>query len=406
MNGIGERTGNANLVTITANLQVKLGHEVLPPAQPRAPDGDRALRRRAAQPRAEPEPAVRRPQRVRAQGRHAHRRRPRRRDDLRAHRPDLVGNRRELVVSELAGRGTVLEKAQDAGLDGRRPDGRARPRAASRSSSTAATSSRRPTASFELLIRKESGDYEPLFRLESWRVIVEQRADGKVDTEATIKVWLDGERYVRTAEGNGPVNALDAALRSAIGEIHPHLRDIELVNYKVRILDEAQGHRRDHAGAHRRHRRRAGRGARSACARTSSPRPGRRWSTRSSTPSSPAAAEAAAAARRALVDGGPAGPAGAGRAGGAGGPRGPAVRAAVAGAARAGVRAALRRPPRRAARERGVARAPPACTSRCARSASTRRRRGRHVAVLVRRAARTSSLYERRHAGLRRHRPA
>ena len=64
--------------------------------------------------------------------------------------------------------------------------------------------------SFELLLRKEAGVYEPLFRLESWRCIVEQRADGKVETEATIKIWVDGERYVRTAEGNGPVNALDA----------------------------------------------------------------------------------------------------------------------------------------------------------------------------------------------------
>ncbi len=96
-------------------------------------------------------------------------------------------------------------------------------------------------ASFELLLRKESGVYEPLFRLESWRVIVEKRADGKVETEATIKIWVGGERYVRTAEGNGPVHALDRALRAAIGEIHPHLHDIELVNFKVRILDEAHG---------------------------------------------------------------------------------------------------------------------------------------------------------------------
>ncbi len=72
------------------------------------------------------------------------------------------------------------------------------------------------------LMRKEAGDYEPLFRLESWRVLVEKREDGKVETEATIKIWAppgpDGERYVRTAEGNGPVNALDRALRDAIGE--------------------------------------------------------------------------------------------------------------------------------------------------------------------------------------------
>ena len=62
-----------------------------------------------------------------------------------------------------------------------------------------------------------------------------------METEATIKIWLGGERYVRTAEGNGPVNALDNALREAIGEIHPHLRDISLVNFKVRILDESKG---------------------------------------------------------------------------------------------------------------------------------------------------------------------
>jgi 2-isopropylmalate synthase len=72
-------------------------------------------------------------------------------------------------------------------------------------------------------------------------VIVEQRADGKVETEATIKIWVDGERYVSVAEGNGPVNALDAALRSAITEAHPHLADIFLSNFKVRILDETKG---------------------------------------------------------------------------------------------------------------------------------------------------------------------
>jgi len=95
--------------------------------------------------------------------------------------------------------------------------------------------------SFELLLRKESGGYEPLFTLESWRVIVEQRADGGVETEATIKIWVGDERYVRTAEGNGPVNALDGALRAAIMQAHPHLGDVWLSNFKVRILDETKG---------------------------------------------------------------------------------------------------------------------------------------------------------------------
>jgi 2-isopropylmalate synthase len=96
-------------------------------------------------------------------------------------------------------------------------------------------------ASFELLLRRESGSYEPLFKLEGFRVIVEKREDGKVQTEATIKIWVDGERYVRVAEGNGPVNALDKALRDAITDRYPHLSEIELTNYKVRILDEHHG---------------------------------------------------------------------------------------------------------------------------------------------------------------------
>ena len=153
--------------------------------------------------------------------------------------PALVGNRRELLVSELAGRGTVAEKAA-AGVP---LDDAASARVVERVKELEHRGYQfeAADASFELLLRKEAGEYEPLFRLESWRTIVEQRADGRVACEATIKIWVGGERHVRTAEGNGPVNALDAALRAVITEIHPHLADIELVNYKVRILDEHHG---------------------------------------------------------------------------------------------------------------------------------------------------------------------
>jgi 2-isopropylmalate synthase len=72
-------------------------------------------------------------------------------------------------------------------------------------------------------------------------VIVEMGHHGHVETEATIKIWIDDERYVCTAEGNGPVNALDTALRQAIGNLHPHLADIELENFKVRLVDETHG---------------------------------------------------------------------------------------------------------------------------------------------------------------------
>jgi 2-isopropylmalate synthase len=151
-----------------------------------------------------------------------------------------VGNSRDVLISELSGRATIAEKARQAGIAADKDFAQ---RVVERVKELEHQGFQFEAAdgSFELLMRREAGTYQPLFRLESWRVLVEQRADGKVATEATIKIWVGEERYVRTAEGNGPVNALDKALRDAIGEIHPHLRDIDLVNFKVRILDETKG---------------------------------------------------------------------------------------------------------------------------------------------------------------------
>jgi 2-isopropylmalate synthase len=240
INGIGERTGNANLVTIIADLQLKLGYQLLPPERlarltETAHFVDELLNR-------SPDPAQP------YVGKHAF-----------AHKagmhaagvsadaqtfehvdPELVGNGRDVLISELAGRASILEKARQAGMAA---DEELAGRVLERVKGLEHEGFQFEAAdgSFELLMRREAGEYEPLFRLESWRVMVEKRADGKVETEATIKIWLGGERYVRTAEGNGPVNALDKALRDAISEIHPHLRDIDLVNFKVRILDEKKG---------------------------------------------------------------------------------------------------------------------------------------------------------------------
>ncbi|HEY5046162.1 MAG TPA: citramalate synthase [Solirubrobacteraceae bacterium] len=240
INGIGERTGNANLVTIIADLQLKLGYELLEPERlarltETAHLVDELLNR-APNPA---QPYVGKHAFAHKAGLHA--------AGVRADAqtfehidPAVVGNDRDLLVSELSGRGTVIEKAREAGIE---LDDAAAKRTVERVKSLEHEGFQFEAAdgSFELLMRRESGDYEPLFQLESWRVTVEQRADGKVETEATIKILLGGERYVRTAEGNGPVNALDTALRDAIGEIHPHLRDIDLVNFKVRILDETRG---------------------------------------------------------------------------------------------------------------------------------------------------------------------
>ncbi|MGH2834122.1 MAG: citramalate synthase [Solirubrobacteraceae bacterium] len=241
INGIGERTGNANLVTIIADLQLKMGAALLAPERlarlsETAHFVDELLNR-------SPNPAqpyVGKHAFAHKAGMHA--------AGIQADAttfehidPALVGNLRDVLVSELAGKATIAEKAAEAGIA--IPDGEFAQRVLDRVKQLEHDGFQFEAAdgSLELLMRKEAGVYEPLFRLESWRVLVEKRADGKVVTEATIKVWLGGERFVRTAEGNGPVNALDAALRDAIGELHPHLRDIELVNFKVRILDESHG---------------------------------------------------------------------------------------------------------------------------------------------------------------------
>ena len=154
--------------------------------------------------------------------------------------PAAVGNDRALLVSELSGKGTVRAHAAQSGVE---LDDATAERVVDRVKALESTGYQFEAAdgSLDLLIRRETGDYEPLFRLESWRVIVEKRESGRLETEATIKIWVDGERLVRTAEGNGPVNALDRALRGAISETYPHLSDLELVNFKVRILDEAKG---------------------------------------------------------------------------------------------------------------------------------------------------------------------
>ncbi|HUO70910.1 MAG TPA: citramalate synthase [Solirubrobacteraceae bacterium] len=240
MNGYGERCGNANLVTIIPNLQLKLGHSCLTDSQLASltsaahffdellnftPDPD--------------QPYVGRNAFAHKGGMHV--------AGVAADPatfehvdPAIVGNRRDVLISELSGKGTVHTRARDAGIA---LDDASAARVIERVKELEHRGYHYEAAdgSFELLLRKETGEYEPLFRLESWRAIVEKRADGRVETEATIKIWVDGERYVRTAEGNGPVNALDRALRDALVEIHPHLGEIDLVNFKVRILDETKG---------------------------------------------------------------------------------------------------------------------------------------------------------------------
>jgi 2-isopropylmalate synthase len=245
INGIGERTGNANLVTIVADLQLKMGCEILEPERlARLTETAHLLDELLNRVPDPTQPYVGKHAFAHKAGLHA--------AGVKADSqtfehvdPAVVGNASDVLVSELSGRASIAEKLAEAeinapaGMSGSDLSQRVLDRV--KELEHEGFQFEAADGSLELLMRKEARDYEPLFRLESWRVTVEQRADGKVETEATIKIWLDGERFIRTAEGNGPVNALDRALRGAIGAIHPHLHDIELVNYKVRILDEAKG---------------------------------------------------------------------------------------------------------------------------------------------------------------------
>jgi 2-isopropylmalate synthase len=240
VNGIGERTGNANLSSLVPNLVLKLGmadvvaegavgrmtavahtvaeimNQTLRPAAPYVGHG--AFAHKAGL-------------HVSALAKD---------ESLYQHvEPGSVGNEIRLLVSELAGRATVVLKGADMGLD---LDGDVATRVLDRVKELEhlGYSFEAADASFELLVRREAGDLVERFVLESFRTIVERREDGRVVAEATVKVWVDDERLIGTGEGNGPVDALDHAFRAAVAGRLP-LEDLHLADYKVRILDAGAG---------------------------------------------------------------------------------------------------------------------------------------------------------------------
>ena len=242
MNGYGERCGNANLVSIIPALKLKMGLPVVSDEQlARLGEAAHFVADLCNTSVGAHQPYVGKAAFAHKGGLHvaAVEQAPQTFEHV---DPGAVGNQQRILVSELSGKGAVLRRAHDIGLELEADDER-----------VAAILKRlkdrehrgyhyeAADASFDLLLREELAPHEPLFRLESFRVIVDKREDGKAVVEATLKVHVGGERIISTAEGNGPVNALDAALRQAIVSKYPHLADIELVNYKVRILDENRG---------------------------------------------------------------------------------------------------------------------------------------------------------------------
>ncbi len=242
MNGYGERCGNANIGSIAANLVLKRDSNVITREQlSRLTDITHYVAEIANVTPNLQQPYVGSSAFAHKAGLHASA--VIRRRDLYEHvEPELVGNIRHLVVSELSGKATISVKAREFGLeidDGDR---------------TIAGVIRRvkelehlgyhfeaADASFELLLRRATGWEQEFFSIESFRVIIETDANGAMSSEATVKLHANGERYISTAEGNGPVNALDAALRKALLASYPELAHIYLADYKVRILNENTG---------------------------------------------------------------------------------------------------------------------------------------------------------------------
>jgi 2-isopropylmalate synthase len=238
LTGIGERTGNANLATIIGNLELKLGYHCLP-------DGRLAkltsvshhiaeLLNRAINPQA---PYVGSGAFAHKAGLHASAI-ARAKDAYEHVDPETVGNGTRFVVSEMAGRATITMKAAELGLP---MDGPA--------VNSVIDDLKRlehegyhfeaADASLELLMRRAAGWRQDFFTVESMRVITDEQADSEFRTEATVKVWVGEQRRIEIAEGNGPVNAIDKALRAALNGAYPALERVHLTDFKVRILDGA-----------------------------------------------------------------------------------------------------------------------------------------------------------------------
>ena len=236
LNGLGERTGNTNLTTVIPNLQLKLGYACLPdgnierltavsnhvaevlnrPLNPQAPYvGASAFAHKAG----------------------LHVSAISRAKDAYEHiAPELVGNGTRFLVSEMAGRATIQMKASELGLS---MDGPAVNQVIDdlKRLEHEGYHFEAADASLELLMRRATGWEQDFFRVESMRVITDEAANGTFTTEATVKVWVGDDREVTTAEGNGPVNAIDTALRAALVRRFPQLTRVHLTDYKVRILD-------------------------------------------------------------------------------------------------------------------------------------------------------------------------
>ena len=239
VNGYGERTGNADLCSLIPNLALKMGYETIPT--------DRLTRLTAVSHHVadvvnltlDPHlPYVGASAFTHKAGLHTSAL-ARRADAYEHMAPDEVGNATRVVVSELAGRSTVLAKAKAQGLE-LTSEGAQMVVDRIKELEHMGYHFEAADGSFELLMREAQGWKQDFFSLESYRVFVEHRG-GEVIAEATVKVHVGDERIVTTSEGDGPVSALDRALRKALAGNYPTIDRIRLTDYRVRDLDSSDG---------------------------------------------------------------------------------------------------------------------------------------------------------------------
>ena len=250
INGYGERVGNCDLVPIIANLELKMGYQALPEGRLQwLTSVSHHVAELVNLPIDAQQPYVGTSAFAHKAGLHASA--LSRRPDAYEHvAPALVGNGTRVLVSEMAGRSTLEMRAAELGLE---IDGRVLGDVIDtlKRLEHAGYHFEAADASLELLMRGAAGWEQDFFRLESFRVSLDHRSGTgarawndvsvEVDTEATVKLWVDGERRVAVGEGNGPVNALDTAVRNALAGRYPALDQISLTDFKVRVLDTQKG---------------------------------------------------------------------------------------------------------------------------------------------------------------------
>src|SRR3990172_4301219 len=242
-NGYGERCGNANLVSIIPNLMLKMGLDSIPRENLRElRDVSRFVSELANRKPWQSQPYVGDSAFAHKGGIHV--------SAVLKHSetyehidPELVGNHRRVLVSELAGQSNILWKAKEYGidLDKNTPEAKRILEMLKRLEDEG-FQFEGAEASFGLLMERALGNHKPCFDLEGFRVIVEEeRGDAEPVAEATVRLKVKGIAEHTAASGHGPVNALDHALRKALEEFYPSLREMTLLDYKVRILDESKG---------------------------------------------------------------------------------------------------------------------------------------------------------------------